>query len=86
MPNLKLPKLPERAPIKITFVATPALNDALQLYTALYEESYGTAEPIAELIPAMLERFLQIDVAFQKARRERATPKFRQPKQKERLS
>ena len=84
MPTLKLPKLPERAPVKIAFAASPALTEALQLYATLYEESYGTAEPVTELIPAMLERFLHADAAFQQARRKRAAAKLaRQPKQKE---
>jgi len=84
MPALKLPKLPERAPIKIAFAASPALSEALQLYAELYQENYGVAEPLPELIPAMLERFLHTDTAFQKAQRERSASRtHRQPKQKE---
>ncbi|MEP5262741.1 MAG: DUF2274 domain-containing protein, partial [Nitratireductor sp.] len=43
MPDLKLGKLPDRTPVKITFIAPPDLNKALQAYAALYRETYGEA-------------------------------------------
>ena len=71
MPELKLSKLPERAPVKITISVAPELNRALQAYAELYRETYGEAEPVAELIPYMLESFLSADRGFAKARRGR---------------
>ena|SRR5579872_1362872 len=68
---LKLAKLPDRTPVKIAFIAAPELARALHAYAALYRDTYGTAESIAELIPFMLESFLRSDHGFAKARKER---------------
>lgn len=70
MPDLKLGKLPDRTPVKITFTAPPDLNKALQAYAALYRETYGEAESVSELIPYMLLSFLDADRGFTKARKE----------------
>jgi hypothetical protein len=43
---------------------------ALRDYAALYKAIYGEAEPVADLIPFMLEAFLDSDRAFAKARKE----------------
>ena len=69
MPELKLPKLPDRTAIKLSITVTPDLHQMLQDYAALYAESYGREEPIAELIPAMLAAFLERDRAFLRSRR-----------------
>jgi hypothetical protein len=74
MPDLKLGRLPDRTPIKISFSASPELNKSLSLYADLYRETYGHDEPVPELIPFMLQTFLERDRAFQKASKERAAP------------
>lgn len=61
-------KLPDRTPIKLGITITPDLQSALQTYAAIYTETYGVEEPIAELIPAMLAAFLESDRAFARAR------------------
>lgn len=66
---LKLSKLPDRAPVKITFTASPDLNHALHAYAEVYRETYGEAESVPELVPYMLESFLKSDPGFTKARR-----------------
>ena len=71
MPELKLSKLPERTPVKVTITVAPELNRALQAYAELYRETYGELELVAELIPYMLESFLAGDRGFAKARRSR---------------
>ena len=71
MPDLKLAKLPERTPVKITITVGPDLNAALQAYAELYRQTYGEAEQVAELIPYMLEGFLATDRNFARARREK---------------
>ncbi len=73
MPDLKLAKLPDRTPVKITFKAGAELNKSLEAYAAFYRDTYGQEEPIPELIPYMLEAFLKSDSAFNKARREKPT-------------
>ena len=70
MPELKLGKLPDRTPVKISFAASPELSQALQDYAAVYRATYGHAEAVAELVPFMLEAFLENDRGFAKARKE----------------
>jgi len=64
MSGLKLPKLPERTPVKIGISLRPDLNKRLQAYAEFYREVYGEAESLADLIPYMLEEFLKADKAF----------------------
>ena len=68
MADLRLAKLPERTPIKITIGISPALHQTLADYAALYSKTYGSDEPLAELIPAMLAAFLDSDRAFSRSR------------------
>jgi hypothetical protein len=64
MADLKLPKLPDRTPVKMTIVISPDVNNALRDYAALYKQVYGSAEPITELVPAILARLLESDRIF----------------------
>jgi hypothetical protein len=64
MAGLKLPKLPDRTPVKLTISISPGLHDSLGFYAEIYAETYGTAEPVQDLIPAMLASFLESDRAF----------------------
>ena len=72
MSGLRLGKLPDRTPVKITINVSPELNQALADYAELYRETYGQQEPVQELIPAILAGFLEADRAF--ARRRRGQP------------
>ena len=65
---MKLPKLPDRTPVKMSIVLTPSLARRLLEYADFYAESYGSREEVAELIPFMLEAFLDGDAAFKKVR------------------
>ncbi len=69
MPELRLPKLPDRTPVKITISVSPDLNQALLDYATLYEDTYGSAETVQELIPPMPASFLEGDRAFARRRR-----------------
>lgn len=69
MADLRLARLPDRTPVKLAMTVSPDLNRRLADYAALYAETYGKEEPVAELIPAMLEAFLDSDRAFQRNRR-----------------
>ena len=64
MAGLKLARLPERVPVKVTISLSPDLHQALAAYAEMYAETYGSAEPLQELIPAMLATFLESDRAF----------------------
>ena len=70
MTNLKLGKLPDRTPAKITIIVSPDLNQALQDYAEIYRAVHGQKESVAELVPFMLDRFIENDTGFKKARRE----------------
>jgi hypothetical protein len=69
MAAIRLGKLPDRTPVKVTINLSPELNQGLLDYAALYEETYGQAEPVQELIPAMLASFLDGDKLFARRRR-----------------
>ena len=69
MANLKLGKLPDRTPVKLTISVSPELSRDLIDYARAYEEAYGEAETPSELIPAMLGAFLASDRSFARARR-----------------
>lgn len=64
MADLKLPKLPDRTPVKLTIVLGSELNDALKAYADRYAQVYGTVEQVVDLIPFMLDAFLQTDKGF----------------------
>jgi len=66
MPELKLPRLPDRSPVKITIMAPPDLARALTQYAEAYRAVYGKEEPVAELIPYMLDSFLKSDRSYLK--------------------
>jgi hypothetical protein len=68
MVDLKLAKLPDRTPVKLSITITPDLQNALREYAVLYAQTYGTDEPVVELIPAMLAAFLDSDRNFVRAR------------------
>jgi hypothetical protein len=69
MPELRLSKLPDRTPVKISIWVTPDLHAALTAYAEAYQATYGNVESVAELIPYMLAAFIESDSAFRKARR-----------------
>lgn len=71
MSGLRLGKLPDRTPVKLTINVSPDLYAHLTAYATLYAETYGGEEPIGELIPTMLASFLESDRQFQRVRNAR---------------
>ncbi|KRQ05866.1 transposase [Bradyrhizobium pachyrhizi] len=65
---MKLAKLPDRTPAKMSIVLAPSLAKRLREYADFYAETYGSREEVAELIPFMLAAFLDSDAAFKKMR------------------
>lgn len=68
MAVLKLSRLPDRTPVKLSISVMPDLHQRLLDYAAAYLAVYGAEEPIAELIPAMLTSFLDSDRDFMRSR------------------
>ena len=66
---MKLAKLPDRTPVKMNIGLMPDLAQRLRDYAAFYTETYGKKEEVAELIPFMLEAFLEGDAAFKKGKK-----------------
>ena len=69
-PNLKIGKLPDMTPTKLSINVTPYLKSDLDIYAQLYQQAYGDKQNVANLIPLMLEGFLASDSGFKKAKRE----------------
>jgi hypothetical protein len=65
--ELKLAKLPDRIPVKITISVKPDLHTMLRCYAEFYRQSYGEEESISELIPYMLQTFMDADRGFAKS-------------------
>ncbi len=72
MADLKLRRLPDRVPVKLTVTVPPDLHKALQIYAELYRSTYGDDESIQTLIPFMLRAFLDADRGFAKAAKARS--------------
>ena len=51
MSNLKLDKLPDRTPCKITIQLEPKLMKDLQDYASIYAREYDESTSPAELVP-----------------------------------
>jgi hypothetical protein len=68
VPDLKLRRLPDRNPVKLTLMLPPDLSKALDDYRLIYNQHYEADEPVAELAVHMLTAFLAGDRTFTKAR------------------
>ncbi|MFC7292999.1 DUF2274 domain-containing protein [Hirschia litorea] len=66
---LRLEKLPDRTPVRMSISLEPDLALALKDYAHLYQQSYGNDEKPETLIPAMLDTFLKSDLGFKRARK-----------------
>ena len=67
--NIRLAKLPDRTPVRMSLALDPELAHALTDYAEIYCQTYGAEEKPETLIPAMLEIFLGGDAGFKRARR-----------------
>jgi hypothetical protein len=69
MAAIKLGRIPDRTPVKISIAVPPELGQALSDYSDFYATSYGRTEPLGELIAAMLAAFLESDREFVRSRK-----------------
>ena len=75
MAELKLARLPDRTPVRIPITVSPMLNQKLAAYAGAYKEAYGEEERVADLIPFILEQFLDGDRQFKNTGRSRRVRK-----------
>lgn len=66
---MKLAKLPDRNPVRLTISVMPDLNSALVAYADAYKATYGEAAGVTDLIPEMLKAFLSSDREFANGRK-----------------
>ena len=67
--SLKLAKLPDRKPVRMTIILSAELAAQLREYAAAYRECYGETEDAATLVPFMLATFLRDDRAVRRQKR-----------------
>ena len=68
-PTLRIGKLPDLTPVKMTIQVDPNTHKALADYAAIYAQSYGETVAPAVLVPTMLASFLASDSGFKRARK-----------------
>ena len=68
-PVLRIGKLPDLTPVKMTVMVEPEVHRMLEDYAQLYAQSYGEKIAPAALVPSMLASFLASDNGFKKARK-----------------
>ncbi|MEZ5897231.1 MAG: DUF2274 domain-containing protein [Parvularculaceae bacterium] len=72
--SLKIGAIPERKPVKISASLPPDVADALNDYAEIHAREFGRKTPIGELAALMIERFLNSDTAFKRARKSLRKP------------
>ena len=69
-PTLRISKLPDLTPVKLTVSLEPEVHQMLEDYAQIYYDSYSEKVKPAALVPSMITGFLSTDGGFKKARRE----------------
>lgn len=67
--SLKLGPIPDRNPVKMSIALPPDVHDALSDYAAIYKRDYGSEATVSELGALMIEKFLDSDSQFKRARK-----------------
>lgn len=68
-PTLRIAKLPNLTPVKLTVSLEPEVHQMLEDYARVYGDSYGETVKPAELVPSMISGFLATDNGFKRARK-----------------
>ena len=71
---IKLPKLPDRVPIKVNLSLSPELRQSVMEYAEMYRRTYGEqeCEPVAEILPYIIHDYLNTDKAFARAPKQKS--------------
>ena len=67
--SLKLGPIPDRKPVKLSLSLAPDVNDALNDYAAIHAREHGTEVKPGDVAGLMIERFLEGDTQFKRARK-----------------
>jgi len=67
--SLKIGPIVERASVRLAVVLPPDAHDALADYALIHARAHGRELPLGDLAALMIERFLQSDAAFRRARK-----------------
>lgn len=67
--SLKLGPIPDRNPVKMSIALPPDVHDALSDYSKIYSREHGQELQLAVLASLMIEKFLESDAAFKRARK-----------------
>jgi len=68
-PTLRIGKLPDLTPVKLTVSLEPEVHQMLEDYAQIYSDSYGEKVKPAALIQSMITGFLATDSGFKRARK-----------------
>jgi hypothetical protein len=66
---MKLDKLPDRTPVKLSVSFAPDDHSDLVLYADLYAHVYGESAAPADLVPFIVRAFLAGDPAFKRTKK-----------------
>lgn len=70
MEGIKLGKLPDRTPIKLTISFPPDVHALLVEYLAAYRAAYNDeAVTLVEVVPAIVASFIESDRTFHRGRK-----------------
>ncbi|MGE0180744.1 MAG: DUF2274 domain-containing protein [Parvularculaceae bacterium] len=72
--TLKIGAIPERKAVRITLSLPPDVHEALADYAAIHAAEFGRKAQVNELAVLMIERFLDSDAAFRRARKSLRQP------------
>ena len=67
--SLKIGPVADRPVVKLGVSLPPDVHDALADYALLHAREFGREISMADLAALMIERFLQSDTAFKRARK-----------------
>ncbi len=67
--TLKIGPVVETTPVKLALVLSAEVHAALADYARVHAAAFGRDVPLADLAALMIERFLDSDAAFKRARK-----------------
>jgi hypothetical protein len=67
--SLKIGPVNERTSVRLGVSLPPEVHEALADYALVHAQEFGREIPLTDLAALMIERFLQSDAAFKRARK-----------------